>query len=311
MDPARITLKQLRYFAALAETRHFGEAAQRLGISQPSLSAQVALLEKALALRLVERGRRGVHLTPAGRDVLERAQRTLGEVAGIVAYGESARAEPVGTISLGAKPTLAPYLLPHVVARLHGAHPDLRLYVREAVPRDLEEELHGGVHDAILAQLPLTRPDALEVRRLFREPIYVAMAGDHPLARKERLDPEDLRGQPVLTLRRGYLLHDQVRHLCEEHRAHLLQQYEGTSLDALRVMVGMGMGLTFMPALYVRSEIGRRTDVVVRPLSGPPLFRAIGMAWRAGAGRNAAYESISETIRAVARSDFDDLVIEG
>jgi len=307
---ASITIKQLRYFATLAETSHFGEAARRLGISQPSLSAQISLLEDALGLRLVERSRRGVHLTPPGRDVLIRVQRALGEVGGIVAYGESARAEPTGTISLGAKPTLAPYLLPHVVARLHSAHPSLRLYMREALPRDLEEELHAGVHDAIIGQLPLARPDALEVRRLFREPIYVAMAVDHPLARKDRLDPDDLRGEPVLTLRRGYHLHDQVRHLCEAHSANLLQQYEGTSLDALRVMVGMGMGLTFMPALYVHSEIAQRPDVVARPLAGPPLFRAIGMAWRSGAGRNAAYESISETIRMVAREDFDDLVIE-
>jgi len=308
---AKITHKQLRYFAVLAETCHFGEAARRLGISQPSLSAQLALLEETLRLQLVERSRRGVHLTPPGREVLAKAQRALGEVDGIVAFCEAARAEPVGTISLGAKPTLAPYLLPHVVVHLHSAHPSLRLYVRETLPRDLEDELHRGVHDAILAQLPLNNPDALEVRRLFREPIYVAMAVDHPLAQKEKLDPTDLRGQPVLTLRSGYHLHDQVRRLCEDHNAQLLQQYEGTSLDALRLMVGMGMGLTFMPALYVRSEIAQRKDVVVRMLDGPPIFRSVGMAWRAEAGRGGAYESIANTIRDVARADFDDLVIEG
>jgi len=310
-DDSGITLKQLRYFAVLADTCHFGEAARRLGISQPSLSAQLALLEETLALKLVERSRRGVHLTPLGRDVLVRAQRTLGEVAEIVAFSESARSEPMGTISLGAKPTLAPYLLPHVVVHLHSAHPSLRLYVREAVPRDLEDELQRGVHDAILAQLPLNAPDAMEVRRLFREPIYVAMAVDHPLAMHERIDPADLRGQAVLTLRSGYHLHDQVRNLCEQHNARILQQYEGTSLDALRLMVGMGMGLTFMPALYVHSEIAQRKDVVVRALAGPPIYRSIGMAWRAQAGRNAAYESIAQTIRDVARTDFDDLVIEG
>lgn len=309
--PTKLTFKQLRYFAVLADTCHFGEAARRLGISQPSLSAQIALLEDALCLQLVERSRRGVHLTPSGRDVLTRAQRALAEVEGIVAFSDMARSEPMGTISLGAKPTLAPYLLPHVVVHLHRAHPSLRLYVREAIPRDLEDELHRGVHDAILAQLPLAMPDALEVRRLFREPIYVAMTVDHPLAQKEKLDPADLRGEPVLTLRSGYLLNDQVRRLCDEHGAHLLQQYEGTSLDALRLMVGMGLGLTFMPALYVHSEIAQRKDVVVRAMTGPPIFRAIGLVWRAEAGGNAAYESIADTIRTVARTDFDDLVVEG
>ena len=310
-DAAKITLKQLRYFAVLAETCHFGEAARRLGISQPSLSAQLALLEETLALQLVERSRQGVHLTPFGRDVLVRAERVLGEVGEIFAFSETARSEPMGTISLGAKPTLAPYLLPHVVVHLHSAHPSLRLYVREAVPRDLEDELRRGVHDAILAQLPLTTSDTLEVRRLFREPIYVAMAVDHPLAERELLKPSDLQGQAVLTLRSGYHLHDQVRDLCDEHDAQILQQYEGTSLDALRLMVGMGMGLTFMPALYVHSEIAQRRDVIVRALEGPPIYRSIGLAWRAQAGRNAAYESIANTIRDVARADFDDLVIEG
>lgn len=309
--PTKITLKQLRYFAVLADTCHFGEAARRLGISQPSLSAQLVLLEQTLNVQLMERSRRGVHLTPSGRDVLAKAHRALSEVEGIVAFTEAARSEPIGTISLGAKPTLAPYLLPHVVVHLHSAHPSLRLYVREALPRDLEDELHRGVHDAILAQLPLNMPDALETRRLFREPIYVAMAVDHPLAQKARLDPTDLRGEPVLTLRSGYHLHDQVRHLCEQHNAQLLQQYEGTSLDALRLMVGMGMGLTFMPALYVRSEIAQRKDVVVRTLTGPPIVRSIGMVWRAEAGNNAAYESIAQKIRDVARADFDDLIIEG
>lgn len=129
-DDTKITLKQLRYFAVLSETCHFGEAARRLRISQPSLSAQLALLEETLGLQLVERSRRGVHLTPFGRDILVRTQRVLGEVGEIVAFSETARSEPMGTISLGAKPTLAPYLLPHVVVHLHSAHPSLRLYVR-------------------------------------------------------------------------------------------------------------------------------------------------------------------------------------
>jgi LysR family hydrogen peroxide-inducible transcriptional activator len=119
--PTQITLKQLRYFAVLADTCHFGEAARRLGISQPSLSAQLALLEDTLGLQLLERSRRGVHLTPPGRDVLARAGRALSEVEGIVTFTEAARSEPMGTISLGAKPTLAPYLLPHVVVHLHSA----------------------------------------------------------------------------------------------------------------------------------------------------------------------------------------------
>lgn len=304
-----LTLRQLRYLVAVDETRHYRRAAEVCGISQPSLSAQIQNLEGALGVHLVERSRAGVALTPVGREVAARARRTLNEVQGIIDFTAGAQYGLVGTFRLGAKPTLGPYLLPHVVARLHRDHPELSLYVRESAPRDLEHELGRGVHDVILAQLPVTGSE-LVTQRLFREPLYLTLAADHPLA-QQPVASADLRGLRVLSLGPQYHLHDQINDLCREFGAVLLRDYEGTSLDALRQMVGMGMGATFLPALYVSSEISARSEVVVKPLEDRPIMRSIGLVWRRSAGRAPAYRQIADVIRDVAARRFKVLVIDG
>ena len=304
-----LTLRQLRYLVALDDARHFRHAAEQCGISQPSLSAQVQATEKILGVRLLERGRAGVVPTPVGREVIERARRVLSDVQGIAELTAGAQHGLVGTIRLGAKPTLGPYLLPHVVRRLHKAYPDLRLYVRESAPRELEHELARGVHDMILAQLPVASTE-LETHRLFREPLYLAVAADHPLARVDPVEPRHLAGLEVLSLSPAYHLHDQINALCTEFNATLLRDYEGTSLDALRTMVGMGMGVAFVPALYAVSEIPARGEVVVKRLGGRAIARSIGLAWRKSAGRAEAYGQIAATMRSVAAQSFKVLTIE-
>ncbi|MBY0421661.1 MAG: hydrogen peroxide-inducible genes activator, partial [Parvularculaceae bacterium] len=254
MDGRAVTLKQLRYLVSLDETKHYRRAAEICGISQPSLSAQIQNIEEGLGVRLVERGRSGVALTPVGREVVARGRRILDEMQSLVDFAAGAQHGIAGTIRLGAKPTLGPYLLPHVVARLHRQHPDLNLYVREAAPKELEFELVRGVHDVILAQLPVAAGD-LVVERLFREPLYLAIASDHRLAREESVHPTQLKDLEILSLNPQFHLHDQVTQLCKEFGARMLRDYEGTSLDALRLMVGMGMGATFLPAIYAQSEI--------------------------------------------------------
>ena len=151
----RITLKQLHYLVALGETKHYRRAAEKCHISQPSLSAQVQNIEETLGVQLVERSRSGVALTPVGREVADRARIVLDNVQGIIDFTAGAQSGLFGTIRLGAKPTLGPYLLPHVVAKLHRQHTNLNLYIREGAPRELEYELSRGVHDVILAQLPV------------------------------------------------------------------------------------------------------------------------------------------------------------
>lgn len=267
-------------------------------------------LEAELGVQLFERNRSRVIVTPTGREVLERARRVLAEAQGIEDYvGAVQNGVMGGTIRLGVKPTLGPYLLPRVVAALHSQHPSLRLYVRESAPRVLEDELLRGEHDLVLAQLPVNSADLLTAR-LFREPLYLALAKDHPLAAETELNSTHLSGLTVLSLTPKYHLHDQILVLCRDFGASLELNYEGTSLDALRSMVGMGMGATFLPALYARSELSHASDVVVRPLVDRAISRSVGLVWRKSAGRAATYRVIAETIRTVVRKEFSECTIE-
>ena len=273
------SLRQLRYLIALAEARHFRKAAEVLGISQPSLSLQIGNLEALLTVRLVERGRGPVTLTPEGREVLTRARRAVDEVRGIVDMAASFHTGMAGTIRLGTTPTIGPYLLPFVVERLHAQYPELRLYIRESMPRDLRTGLLEGGLDVILTQLPEPGAD-LVPRRLFREPFLLAVASDHPLAKEKDVTEAALAGQTVLSLGPDYAMHAQIAARCQQYGAILARDYEGTSLDAIRQMVGMGMGVAFLPRLYATSEIdSRSSNVVVKPFRRSTVMRSIGMVW--------------------------------
>ena len=309
MDQPNITLKQLRYLLAIAETLHFRRAAELCGVSQPALSAQIQNLEAMLGVRLVERSRSGVCLSPVGREVTRRAQRIKEETQGIIDLTAGAKSGLAGIIRLGTKVTLGPYLLPHVVAALHRQHKELKLYVRESAPLDLEPELAQGRHDVLLSELAPTSAEH-ETKRLFREPLYLALAVDHPLAREKSVAVKSLRGLDVLSLGPQYHLHEQINALCRDFGARLVRDYEGTSLDALRQMVGMGMGIAFLPALYTHSEIKANSEVVVKPLTGRLVTRPVGLIWRKNAGRVSAYETMADVIIDVARKNFKDLIME-
>lgn len=301
------TLKQLEYFVALADTGSFKSAAEHCGVSQPSLSIQLANLEKRFGQILVERSRPGVILTPAGREVLERARGILAATQNLVDHFEASRSGLSGKIRFGASATLGPYLLPHVIARLHARHPDLSLYIREGTPDVLVQGLGRGDFDLILVQLPV-RGD-FETIRLFREPLELVVARDHPFATQGCVPRSALKGATVLSLGPAYALRQQVADLCEALGARLRSDYEGNSLDAIRLMAGMGMGLAFLPALYVRSEIGAEdSDVVVVPIEGPRILRSVGLVMRLGSGGEAA-PRIARIIHTVAREVFEGTLI--
>ena len=288
-----ITLRQLHYFCELAATGNFRRAAEHAGVTQPSLSAQIQLLEAQLGQSLVERGTTTATLTPVGREILRHAQAILSDVR---LLEDIARSDPdglTGTIRLGASPTLGPYLLPQVVARLHRDHPDLRLHVREGLPDDLMRDLASGTHDVVLAQLPIIG-DQFFVMPLFNEPLLLAMAQDDPLAVHEQIAPHMLAGRGLLTLSPQYRLSDQIQALGKIAGAPVLRDYEGTSLDAVRQMAGMGMGIALLPALYVRSEIRDHDDVTVRPLMSHVIEREVGLVWRKSAVRANAYQRLAD-----------------
>jgi LysR family hydrogen peroxide-inducible transcriptional activator len=273
------TLRQLACLAALAETRSFRRAAERIGVSQPSFSAQIKALERALDLAVVERRSSGAELTPVGRDVLDRALAVLDAAQALRDFARGAQKRLSGRIRLGVSPTVGPYLLPEVVWRLQRSHPDLRLSIREGPPRDLARELVDGAHDAVLVQLPIM-VDGVVVEELYRERMFLILPASHPLAALDAAPPDRLAGLEVLTLDARYQMHEQVAGLCEVYGARLLSDYEGGSLDALRLMVRAGAGVAFAPELYVRSEVRPGGEVAARPIRGRALNRRIGVAWR-------------------------------
>jgi LysR family hydrogen peroxide-inducible transcriptional activator len=306
--PGDLTLKQLTYFVALADTHHYRKTAERVGISQPSLSQQILGLETALGLALVERGQRGAVLTPNGRAVLVQARKVLDEADALRALAQDAQDGIGGTIRLGSTPTIGPYFLPYVMRRLRRSYPSLKVIVRDAAPLVLQDELMNGQHDMILTQLPVNSAD-LEFRRLFREPLKLVVAQDHPLAQKLQVKDADLEGHDILALSSAYLLHDQIVALCQELGANLRQDYEGTSLDALRQMTALDMGLSFLPALYVHSEVSPETgDVAILPFRKDKVTRSIGLVWRRRSGHRDIIERIVEVVRGVLHERFNGLV---
>lgn len=302
------TLKQLQYFVALAETGHYRRAAEREGITQSSLSQQISNLEETLRLRLVERGRAGALLTPEGQEVLARARTIVEGAIGLADLSERMKSGLAGTLRLGSSPTLGPYLLPPVLRYLHELYPDLKLIIQEAPPRELLDGLRDGRHDMILTQLPVEASDVV-VNRLFREPLRLVGARDHPLAGRAVVEDADLAEESILTLPTSFALHDQLAELAREVGAHVNYDYQGTSLDALRQMAAMNMGLTILPALYVHSEISEGTgDVAVMPFREGRLSRSIGLCWRRSSSDHTGYYALTQAIRSVAQTRFGELV---
>ena len=301
------TIRHLRALITIAETGHFGRAAEILNITQPSLTAQLQEMERVLSGRLVERGRTTLGLTPLGEEVARRARGILRDLEDLTEMAHMANASLGGLIRLGVLPTFGPYFLPSVVPALHAAFPDLKLHIREDRPDRLETALREGRCDVLLTTLPATIGKT-ENMVILREPLRVGVPSDHRDAAKDIVDADVLHGAHLLSLGPGHRLYDQVRAIAEEHGANLLMDYEGSSLDALRQMVGMGMGLSIFPELYVRSEMLRETAVVAKPSAIPEMHRTVGVVWREGAARRDAFATFAQTCRNVVVERFPDLV---
>ena len=298
-----ISLKQLQYFAAVAEYGSFRQAAFRLGITQPTLSNQIAIMEKALKVHLFERTRKGINVTPQGRELLLSARRVLEEAQGFISQSAILSGGGIGTFRLGVTPTLGPYLLPHILTPIHNKYSDLKLYVRENAPSELETGLINGQHDLILTTLPIMSSE-LVVAPLFREPIKLALARDHRLAARLTINREDLLGEPVLTISEHHLFHRQITELCEQVGAHVLRDYEGTSLDTLRQMVVMGMGVAFLPALYAKSEIRNEEELRVADVAGINVVRNHALVWRNTSPASSFYRQLSEEIKSMIETNL-------
>lgn len=302
------SIRQLEYLRALEECRHFRRAAESCGVSQPTLSAQLRSLEDRLGVQLVERSRSRVILTPVGAEIAEIGRRVLRDVEEIRHLAVRPGTGLGGMVRLGLAPTIGPYLLPKMIPDLHAAYPELKLYVREDLPEALPDALEQGRYDVCVLSLPINRKE-LESQPVFREPLYLAMAADHPLAGRKTVNRRSLRGQSILTLEVGHQLREQVEALCADVAATLLSDYEGTSLDTLREMVGMGMGLSFLPGLYVRSSLGQDPSINIADVNGPPIFRTIGLVWRKSSSRGTEFRTLADHFRKTVGREFPEFAL--
>jgi len=299
-------IRQLEYLVAIADTLNFRRAAERTHSTQPTLSEQLKSLEERLGAQLVERGRTRVILTPIGGQVVEIARRVLRDCNEIRQLTASGGKELLGVLRLGLPPTIGPYLLPTVLPGLRRSFPDLKLYIREEVPEILPRSLEEGTLDVVITLLPVPETEFVS-RSLFREPLYLVVASDHPLASRTVVQRADLADKDVLALGHGHQLHDVVVSLCEEFGARLRYEFEGTSLDTLREMVLMGLGVTFLPGLYVRREILADTNLKVLELHGRAIYRHVGIVWRKSSALQSSYERLSRFFAEAVQTELSDL----
>ncbi|MAC47791.1 MAG: DNA-binding transcriptional regulator OxyR, partial [Oceanospirillum sp.] len=238
-----VKLRDLQYLDAIDQHKHFGKAAEACFVSQPTLSGQIMKLEEQLSLQLVERHRRNVMLTPAGEQLVKEARKVLNAARD---FEETARnlLDPLaGDLHMGLIPTLAPYLLPHIMGSLHQKLPNIRFYLHEKQTKVLLQELNEGKLDLLV--LPwLEDMQGVERYDLFYEPLDLAVPTGHKLADKGTLQLSDLNDQKILTLEDGHCLRDQAMGYCFSAGASEDHSFQATSLETLRYMVASGMGIT-------------------------------------------------------------------
>ena len=292
-----MNLRDLHYFVALADHRHFGRAAAASFVSQPTLSTQIRKLEDELGLILIERSPRKVMLTPAGSELAERARRILAEVEQLKEAARRARDPEAGRVRLGIFPTLAPYLLPHVVPRLRARFPRLELLLAEDKTEVVLKQLREGRLDAGVLALPQHDP-SLHVEFLFEEPFVLATPAAHRLTQAaHELQLRDLAGEHLLLLEDGHCLRDQALDVCAHAGAGEHDGFRATSLETLRQMVAAGVGITLLPTLAVKPPVAEPDGLSVLRFATPPPSRRIGMVWRKSSAMAVVLGKIADTLR--------------
>ncbi|HEY7548353.1 MAG TPA: LysR substrate-binding domain-containing protein [Hyphomicrobiaceae bacterium] len=272
----QITLRQLRYFDALARHSHFGRAAAACAISQPALSMQIKELEDGLGAVLIERGARQVRLTKLGEEAALRVRDILRSVDELGDFARASRGRFAGRLRLGMIPTIAPYLLPAVMGDLTRSHPELDIHVREALTSKLIQELAEGRIDAAIVALPVSEPSLTEVP-LFAENFLLVRPGEdggEPVPGSEAL-----REMRLLLLEEGHCFREQALSFCNMTSPLGREVLDASSLSTLVQMVSAGMGVTLVPEMAVAVET-RRAPVSVARFKDPQPARTIGMIWR-------------------------------
>jgi LysR family hydrogen peroxide-inducible transcriptional activator len=292
---ADLKLKDLRYLVAVADTRHFGQAAARCYVSQPTLSAQIKKLEEYLGVQLIERHPRRIVLTEIGAQVVARARRIIEASDEIVTLAEMRRDPLAGRLRMALLPTVGPYLLPLVAPKIRKRLPRLELLLYEYQTGPMLEHLQAGDIDVGILALPVPS-EGFNQRPLFDEPFVVAVPESHQLAKKRSVKPGDLNGETLLLLEDGHCLREQALEICSRVDAQEKQDFRATSLETLRQMVAAGSGITLLPQLASQGAYGNARGVATVPFTPPAPVRHVGALWRKTSARGPAIEAVCEVI---------------
>ena len=287
-----VTLRQLRYFDALARFVHFGRAAEACAISQPALSMQIKDLEEALGGLLLERNARQVALTTFGAEIAERSRDILRAVDELGDFARASKTGLSGRLRIGMIPTIAPYLLPKVIGHLNRQHPEIDLHVRETLTPKLLRELLEGRLDAAIVALPVSEPSLVEVALFSENFLLVRPGGDEgtPVPSSKAL-----REMRLLLLEEGHCFRDQALSFCKLQSAPPREVLDASSLSTLVQMVSAGIGVTLIPEMAVSIET-RSALVSVARFRDPQPSRTIGMVWRKTSPLASQLMQISEVV---------------
>jgi LysR family hydrogen peroxide-inducible transcriptional activator len=289
-----ITLRQLRYLAALAQHRHFGRAAEACAVTQPALSMQIRDLEKELGIALVERRPNDVALTDLGVEVARRADRVLVTTRDLVDFAQHRGRVLSGHLRLGIIPSLAPYVLPKILPVLQRRFPELRVELRETQTKVLIDELSRGALDAVMLALPVTEPD-IETIRLFDDAFLLAVPAADPRSESARVTPRDIDQSRLILLEEGHCLRDQALAYCASAHGGAALGLGATSLATVMQMVANGYGITLVPKVAVDVEV-RDERIKLLRFAAPEPGRTVGLAWRRTSPRKVDFVALGQLV---------------
>ncbi|EGV16782.1 LysR substrate-binding domain-containing protein [Thiocapsa marina] len=295
-----MNLRDLKYILAVAETRHFGRAAERCFVSQPTLSGQIKKLEEELDVVIFERTNRSVEITPVGEAILAHARLALEQAQAIEQVARAHQDPLAGPLRIGAIPTLSPYLIPQILVPLKRTYPNLKLILSEEITELLLGRLVRHEIDAALLATPVDDTD-LDTMPLFDEPFWLAHPRNDPLYEKDEITAQDLEEVDLLLLADGHCLTHQVMEVCrlaERPTKGEMADLRAASLETLLQLVGAGFGCTLVPALAIRGAWMTDSGIIARPLDNlPDAFRRISLVYRRSFPRREALQAFADVIR--------------
>lgn len=295
-----MNLRDFKYMIAVAETLHFGKAAERCFVSQPTLSGQLKKLEEELGVSLFERTNRSVSITPIGELVLQHAKLMMEQADAIVQLSRAHNDPLAGPLRVGAIPTISPYLMPLILMPLKKEYPQMRLVLQEETTENLTNHLQDHQIDVAILGTPNDDPDLEEIL-LFDEPFWLAHPSDHALYTKDDITRRDLKKLDLLVLAEGHCLARQVMDVCQLNEKDLSEDnasLRAASLETLLQLVSAGYGSTLVPALTIQGSWTTGSGIIVRKLELKEAFRTVRLVFRKTFPRKQAIEVLAQTIRA-------------